>query len=170
MPPDAPRNSGQERRFLHWRGRPPERSGPASPGNATIRAGSGGIAVVARHFGPAVSYGFRKNSSSQSWKEAPMPPKLPLPRGWKRHVRSSVLRILALDLLDSTTNMLFLGRPVSLDQYTPLCTQNAYCSVLGRGQNQSSGQPARLDDPHAILLRTTAATLLRERPQSAGIR
>ena len=39
---------------------------------------------------------------------------------------------------------------------SPICTQNAYCSVLGRGQNQSSGQPARLDDPHAILLRTTA--------------
>ena len=47
-----------------------------------------------------------------------MPPKLPLPRGWKRRVRSSVLRILALDLLDSTTNMLVLGRPISVNQYT----------------------------------------------------
>jgi hypothetical protein len=32
VPPDAPRNRGQERRFLHWRDRPPERSGPGEPG------------------------------------------------------------------------------------------------------------------------------------------
>ena len=47
-----------------------------------------------------------------------MPPNLSLPRGWKRRVRSSVLRILALDLLDSTTNMLVLGRPISVNQYS----------------------------------------------------
>ncbi len=49
-----------------------------------------------------------------------MHPKILLPRGWKRRVRSSVLRILALDLLDSTTNMLVLGRPISVNQYSLL--------------------------------------------------
>jgi hypothetical protein len=56
-----------------------------------------------------------------------MSPKLPLPRGWKRPVRWSVLHILALsyhtpvaiaNVLNSTKNMLFPGRPVSLDQFT----------------------------------------------------
>ncbi len=32
----------------------------------------------------------------EDFAEVPMPPKLPLPRGWKRRVRSSVLHILAL--------------------------------------------------------------------------
>ncbi len=48
--------------------------------------------------------------------------KMPLPRGWKRRVRSSVLRVLArshytshLNLLESTINVLFFLRPVSLD-------------------------------------------------------
>ncbi len=47
-----------------------------------------------------------------------MRPTLPLPRGWKRRVRSSFLSDVILNLLDSTTNMPFLGRPISLDQYT----------------------------------------------------
>ena len=44
--------------------------------------------------------------------------RLPLPRGWKRRVRSSVLSDVILNLLDSTANMPFLGRPESLTQYS----------------------------------------------------
>ena len=44
--------------------------------------------------------------------------KVPLPRGWKRRVRSSVLHILALGLLDSTINVPSSWRPDSLDQFT----------------------------------------------------
>ena len=47
-----------------------------------------------------------------------MAPKLPLPRGWKRRVRSSFFSDMILSLLDSTTNMPFLARPESLNQYT----------------------------------------------------
>ncbi len=47
-----------------------------------------------------------------------MPPKLPLPRGWKRRVRSSVLHILALGLPDSTVNVPFFKCPKSLDHFT----------------------------------------------------
>jgi hypothetical protein len=41
-----------------------------------------------------------------------MPPKLPLPRGWKRRVRSFVLdrSISILSLLDSTTNVSIVKR------------------------------------------------------------
>ncbi len=49
-----------------------------------------------------------------------MAPKLPLPRGWKRRVRSSVLHILALS------------------HYTPIRTLNAFLGVLGRGQSGPS--------------------------------
>jgi hypothetical protein len=40
--------------------------------------------------------------------------KLPPPRGWKRLARSSFLSDVILNLLDSTTNMPFLGRPESV--------------------------------------------------------
>jgi len=64
-----------------------------------------------------------------------MPPKLPLPRGWKRRVQSSVLHILALsqytshlNLPDSTTNMPFLGRPISVES-------RAGAVASGRGES-----------------------------------
>ena len=41
--------------------------------------------------------------------------KMPLPRGWKRRVRSSILSNVILNLLDSTINMLFFLRPISFD-------------------------------------------------------
>ncbi len=47
-----------------------------------------------------------------------MAPGLPLPLGWKCRVRSSVLSDVILNLLASTTNMPFLGRPESVVQYT----------------------------------------------------
>ncbi len=47
-----------------------------------------------------------------------MPPKLPLRRGWKRRVHSSVLHFPALDLLDWTIHMPFFKRPDSLDHFT----------------------------------------------------
>ena len=47
-----------------------------------------------------------------------MPPKLHLPHGWNRRVRSSVLSDVILNLVDSTINVLFFKRPESLDQYT----------------------------------------------------
>ena len=54
-----------------------------------------------------------------------MAPKLPLPRGWKRRVRSSVLHILALGnkLPDSTIYVSFFKRPKSVDGYTQYCSR-----------------------------------------------
>jgi hypothetical protein len=50
-----------------------------------------------------------------------MAPKLPLPRGWKRRVRSSVpappLSIATPNLLDSTIDVLFFKRPESVVRY-----------------------------------------------------
>ncbi len=51
--------------------------------------------------------------------------KMPLPRGWKRRDRSSSLSDVILNLPDSMTNMPFLGRPESVNQYTPGRTQDA---------------------------------------------
>ncbi len=47
-----------------------------------------------------------------------MPPKPPLPRGWKRRVRSSILSNVILNLLDSTIDVLSFKRPKSVDGYT----------------------------------------------------
>ena len=52
-----------------------------------------------------------------------MPPKLPLPRGWKRRVRSSVLHMLVLSHYPQPARFdgehAILGRPESVNQYSP---------------------------------------------------
>ena len=49
--------------------------------------------------------------------------RLPLPRGWKRRVKSSIVHVLALshytpNLFESTTNMPFLAHQESLDHFS----------------------------------------------------
>ncbi len=97
-----------------------------------------------------------------------MPPKLPLPRGWKRRVRPSFLSDMILNLLDSTTNMPFLGRPKSVVQYTA-----CWCRLIHPASISITSCPGEhhdFDFMGAILLRTTAGNAVAERPKSAGIR
>ena len=60
-----------------------------------------------------------------------MHPKIPLPRGWRRRVRSSVLPSIAIPgLLDPMTNMPFLARQESLDCLSvPGITPLVSCAV-----------------------------------------
>ena len=96
--------------------------------------------------------------------------KMPLPRGWKRRVRSSVLHILAfrqytshLNLLDSMINVSFFLRPNSLDQYTwrktndPIVSSHApirsavssnCCEKEGSGGSSKDGEVQGCLDPY----------------------
>ena len=58
--------------------------------------------------------GSPRSPNQRKFSEALMHRKMPLPRGWKRCVRSSFLSDVILNLPDSTINLPFFKRPVSL--------------------------------------------------------